>query len=324
MEAYLATHFPELLEELDGLAEGAGVPAERVRLASISNALASLPREGETEPPPIAGCSQVALGKTERGPAVLKTDDLRIGQPAVAPEEAAAIIAKKPERLFVARAHPSHGLATLVLSDWGTLWTECGVNERGLALGQSSGRPALLPQDGRGIPQHLLPTLLLSRCADVEEAAEFALSHPVAGKGINIVLVDALGRVLVMEKCGRRTGLVRPPERAGYCTNHYRTAVLAAETRRQLPDFQKSAYFGDSSARAEMLRAALAGNEDALGFSGLLRIAKSHPRSGAICKHGTTDDAGLTGFSAVALSRERRLLFNYGPSCRGEFRAIDW
>ena len=341
MQAYLADFFPEVLAELDGIAEGAGLAPEQVRLGSSANSLSALPRAGESEPPPPGACSQVGLGRTERGPVLFKTDDLRIGQPAIAAEQAARIVAERQRSLLVLRETPPAGSAeraTLRLGDWGTLWTECGVNEAGLALGQSSGHPAFMPQDGYGIPQHLFPLLLLRRCASTDEARDFALSHPLAGKGLNVVVVDALGQVLVIEKSGSRTGLTRPAGGVGCCTNHFRHPLLAAESRRQDRGFAAGAYGRETRARAAYLAAALdlaapvapiaeedAGRPEIFPLAELVALVSAHPAgTGTLCKHGTAENDGLTGFSALALSRERRILFHPGPTCRGDFRELNW
>jgi len=121
---------------------------------------------------------------------LFKTDD----GPAYA--EAGATAAELAHRLHAKRVmdvQSGSALRTLAVTDIGRVFCETGVNEAGLAVGHSSGRPVLGPQNGDGVPQHMFPGLVLRYCRTVEEAIAFAHKHPVAGKGLNIVVADASG-----------------------------------------------------------------------------------------------------------------------------------
>lgn len=245
MQHYLEAHFPEVLEEIRGLASGADLTFEEAFLFSASNALRVLPA-------PLH-CSALAWRHPEAGVMLFKTDDI-IGFDDSESKEAAIARHLKNRALFDWISGESYRV--LVIGQRGCLWAETGINQHGLCIGSTSGRPVLGPQDGAGIPQHIFPLLVLRYCANCAEAVEFAQYHPVAGKGINLVVTDAGGNIITIEKCGPHTG-VRHNSEYDYVVNHYRDVAMANISSKQAPEFFDTGYYQNSKARSDFLNANL-------------------------------------------------------------------
>lgn len=190
---------PEMVEELRGLAAGSGLGFEEVCVLNFVSAIGAL-----------HGCSNlVACAPAgERGPILAKTSD----------------IGDDYRYYSLQEVEPSQGYPYLAVSWVGCLWAEVGVNAAGLACGQGSA-PTMPGQVGYGIPTLEYPRVLLERCADVDEAVQFCFDTPMAGKGLNIALVDALGGAAIVEKSGTKAAVRRLLAGATsgglYCANHF-------------------------------------------------------------------------------------------------------
>jgi len=207
----LRTLCPEMIEELEGISEGAGMPFDDVCTLNFVSAIGAL-----------SGCTNViALIRSSEGkqPILAKTSD----------------IGSDYAYYSMQRVQPEDGYAYLAISWAGCLWAEVGVNSAGLAAGQGSA-PTMPGQRGEGIPTLEYPRVILERCGDVAEAIQFCQRIPMAGKGLNISLADKQGDVAIVEKSGTKSAVRRPrisPLRdtdqvvpgsvvdGVYCANHF-------------------------------------------------------------------------------------------------------
>lgn len=205
---------PEMVEELEGIAEGAGMPFDDVCIFNFVSAIGAL-----------TGCTNVITLKTGEGPILAKTSD----------------IGSDYAYYCVQSVEPEQGYSYFAISWVGCLWAEVGINSAGLATGQGSA-PTMPGQDGEGIPTLEYPRPILERCSSVAEAVQFCQSTPMAGKGLNIALVDATGQAAVVEKSGTKFAVRRPLVNGDnpvpgavvdglYCANHF----LDTEMRGMIP-----------------------------------------------------------------------------------------
>lgn len=116
-------------------------------------------------------CTSVAFVTSDVGPILGKTDDGTFR-----PDR------NRSDELAILTIRADAGYDVLCVTPVGTVWAECGINEKGLCIGLSSGRPAMPGQDGRGVPQHIVPRLVLRRCANVKEGVDFLRRTSLAGK----------------------------------------------------------------------------------------------------------------------------------------------
>lgn len=193
MEKYLLDRFPELIAEMNGIAAGAGLSLDTVLWLNVFNAVTHAAS---------SGCSTAILRRAGRI-AMMKTSDIDLRQ----------------REMMILQSLDWNGRRTLRCGWAGTVWTEFGMNDAGLAVGCNS-LPAPKSQPGDGLPQHLGCTPLLEACRSLGEALDFMRDHAFAGKGLNIGIADSTGAAVV-ERCADRFA-VRPMDGDFIAaTNHY-------------------------------------------------------------------------------------------------------
>lgn len=281
---------PELIEEMHGVAQSAGLPYEDIlRLNFVEEVGAPL------------GCSQVGLADGDGGAIYAKSEDAGF-------QRTYTVTELRPDRGY-AQLHVS--AVNWVVSSGG------GMNEAGLCIGQSSVHTT---DQADGIPRLTLLRLSLERYATVTEAAAFLQSQGMALKGMNFLMVDATGAMAVVERSPSRSALRSPEGSAICCTNHYVAPEIRPVERGCVgsePDLENRLAFEVNTrqrygrlfdfAREHAGRSSL---KDSL--EGLLR---SHG-PGGICQHGIMN----TTLSMIMIPRSRQLWATDGPPCRSSFQ----
>jgi len=211
--AHIARLAPDLAEEIDGIASGAGLPLHRV--AALNARTEILGRFGRPHPE----CSTVVHAPTDGRPPVTSQtwdwhDDMRDGW-------------------FVWHIEHPDGRAVRTLTEYGIVG-KIGVNAAGLGLhfnilGHTS--DATGPAPGADwLPVHVLARQVLDRCADVEQAVRLATSTPVAASSSLTLagFADGRARAATVELSPAGSALLLPDE-DGYLlrTNHFVDPRLA-------------------------------------------------------------------------------------------------
>ena len=204
MEAYLLEHFPWMLDEMQGIARGAGLSYENILWLNVFNALVAKDKLS-----PASSCSTALLFRGGCA-GMLKTSDIDAAQ----------------RRRMIVQVLDWNGMQVMVCGWAGTVWAEFGMNSAGLAAGCNSA-PRLDPQPGYGIPQHAGCYPLLATCRTVAEASDFLNEHPFVGKGLNIGAIDASGRGAIFEVAAHRFEARTMAEDHIAATNHYVTPDMA-------------------------------------------------------------------------------------------------
>ena len=200
IEKGLNNHFPEILEEMQGIADGADLTLEQVicmnmefELVSAANALPS--------------CSNIGFKKSDQGVLIGKTADWY-------PDNS-------NEFTLAQRYIPdtSQGHEFFHFGCAGTLWSEGGLNKSGLAMVLNG-----LPTWG-GAPERSVPTLALSRgvlqwCRDVQDAVDWLQRYDVLNWGFNLTLADATGALCYVEVAPGAQAVHYPLENYVIHTNH--------------------------------------------------------------------------------------------------------
>ena len=218
VEAYLQQHCPDACEELLGISEGCGLAYDQVVYLTVKNSLSFMPQACTTFV--VRGDDgRCVLGKTQDVGTV--EADLQLTQ-------------HRTDEL---------GQQAVLVGLVGTVWTVCGMNSDGLAVGINSAPSLQLPQTGDGLPQHSALQPLLADHATLATGLRWWLGHPLVGKGICGCACDAEGDAVVFERASDRAAVSRGAGSLHH-TNHYRDAgLLAVQTREGSQNsFDREAY----------------------------------------------------------------------------------
>ena len=332
MLRYLDRHEPALVDEMRGLATGAGVSFDAIFHLNVAspvqyiqdfpaNQPAGASRASETGAAESDGCTNVAFAATERGPLLGKTNDGGAPVP----------LDRQPSTWVLQHAHPDGGSEFFLLAPVGALAGVAGVNAGGFAVGQSAAQ--VVPgQNGSGVPNNLILRSLLERCATVEDALSILSARDLAGKGLNLMLLDAAGTVRVAEKSAGRLGVRTPDDRGTlYFSNHCHTPDLRDLPPRHDRDnslrrwsflqdhFASDEGDGEPDRSWEHMRAVVSSHgrsaQTSTGAAALLDPS-SGTAPGALCQHGPDM---FTSLALLIAPRERTLWTADGPPCSTAF-----
>jgi predicted choloylglycine hydrolase len=287
--------YPNLLEELRGVADGSGVDYEKV----VQMNFRVWNHIGSADPAP--SCTVIGMLTENEGVAVgANLDD---------PRECYGLIRRAPKNAL-----------THVTNTWiGAIWGTNGINEAGLAIGQASlAHPAMLthPELRAACREYYFGTIIriiLQSCRDAPEALAVLRRYPTFS---SCILGDAKGN-LVLAQCWGATRGIRQANDHGnmvFTTNHhFLPEVVDALARHGL----KPHLSDYSRVRFEVLE----------------RAHKTAPRAVEVLKrllrsHEGSDEDGLTcmcnintAMSTYALPQARpNVLFVADqPPCRNDY-----
>jgi isopenicillin-N N-acyltransferase like protein len=277
---------PFLVEELEGVAAGAGVGTEALFAASI---------EELWERRPSQGCTDVVLAPaaTKNGHTlVAHNNDLSPS----AEEDLVAIEWRLPGDPVIF----SIGIGP---------WISVGWNGAGISLTGNE----VSPNDERtGVPRLLLVRAQL-RAPSLEAAAALCV-HPARASAYNTVLADNSGRCLNVEASATDCCSTGPDHRGTLAhTNHY-----VSETMSRFEDDPE--YALRSRKRLERARTLIGSLDPTTADEGRLRSILSDHENGvdAICRHpaAVSPDAVKTVFWCIADVTEGRISYGRGNPCQ--------
>ena len=307
---FLAKGHSTLVEEMEGIAAGLGIEFEEVLTRHTFNALSPILSTARE-----AGCTSIGIGSSDAGPLLGKTLD---GGAAV-PDLAACkpICAARAAAITGLAVRAKEGYDVLCWNRGPSLFTESGLNSRGLCVGANSGRPAFSGQDGRGMPQHLIMRYSLVHCATVAEATEFVRGIPLAGKGINLVFVDAEGHTATVESCAESHAVHAGVGGVSFSTNHYVDPTMFCRGLQVAPDYLTRPALQNSMNRWFHLQRRLRTEAPArFSFAFLKELLSDVRNPGAICQYPGNNDANwLTTMAMICVSRRRELWLSQGVPC---------
>ncbi len=256
--SYTERRVPELIEETQGIADGAGVDFRWLYLANFYSSM----RFG------LEGCSNLIFTESADGPILARTCDLPRAE---------------GKHAGLALVRPDGGPAVLATYWPGTTWRGTGINEAGLAAGGSS-CSAAVPMPEESINPHALPTWVLSRAESVADALAMLASVDAQPWGANHALVDAGGDAAIVEKAGAYQAVRRAERGRLWCTNHAITAELSAFA---VDDPERRA---ESSARFDAIERLSFEGEPGVELA--RRVLAYNGRPGALSRYGDDDPLG--------------------------------
>lgn len=230
LRAVLAEHCPELLEESQGMAEGAGLEPDLTLgfrfFAEVRKRLSP-------------ACCAIYLANTPDGPLLGRNCDLD-------PKFDAGV-----QLCRVCR--PSDGPAMIKMGYVG-LAGATGLNEHGLGLGGASAHTTE-NYGNEGLPAAVLGFMVMGRCRTAAQAASLMASHKFLGKSANIMVGDKGGGSVLFELAPGRTPVaVGREDRRQWqaCTNFFQSG--------EIPIAPEQAYLQSAYARYGRLVHQLEGN----------------------------------------------------------------
>jgi predicted choloylglycine hydrolase len=267
MEQYLFKSFPWIIDELKGIANGAGVSYESILWLNVFNAVTSVPS--------THSCSMV-VQHCNSDAAMLKTSDI-----------------DRHQRSMMMIQHLDYkGMRLLTIGWVGTVWTEVGINSRGFAVGCNSA-PANSNQTGYGIPQHIGCYPLLWEAESIGEAKAFFDAYPFAGKGLNIGCLDASNQGVLVECAGPDHAYIEQQNNSFVATNHYTHQTLSSLNKQLSTERQY-----ESEQRYQRLVHGLQSHSEMDLIDSLKQVAAQNEGDGAICKQ--TEPVPETGITLAA------------------------
>jgi hypothetical protein len=220
---YIEKHCPGLREEIQGAADGFGVPVEEIAF------LGGKSKEDGSSPIPVgeptSGAGQTSGGRNCSQLVVLPsaTEDGHL----YAAQNTDGGLADLDLLLCTTRVHgkPAHiGFSDMIFGRGG------GINEHGLCVTTSWGAPMMWPPC-KGLPYFAVVRALLDRCSSVDEALHALEGFPVAWC-TNVIVSDRSGKAALIEVAGEDRDMKRVGEGSAdqflCATNHYTSPKLRA------------------------------------------------------------------------------------------------
>lgn len=292
-ESWVAREYPELLDELHGIAEGADVDYGDLLNLNLNTHVAYTYST-------LLSCTQVlatglatADGKTYQG----KTRDLRRGP------------------LLQTLLHREYDDGTYIneLQYAGRMTIPDGINQHGVSLtcsGMWSPRVTvdLARADSAWLILNLQPILRRAKTAD--EAILMIKDQPRAS-GMQVIVADGK-RAVALEVTDKVVREFEAKDGLLVRTNHY----LAPDLQHLVPTFEESRSTYDRYARATELLKQRYGE---IGMPDILRILSDHspPPMDSICRHGDGNEQVKTCSAMISCPEERRMWAILTNPCEG-------
>ena len=283
---------PDLIEEMEGMAEGAGLDFDQILVLNARTEL------GYSDQLAAAECSGLALApsRTEQGRTLLAQNWDWL--PAM------------KERVALLRLTPDNGPRALIFCEAGQV-SKIGFNEHG--LGQLMNL-LMSPGAKYGVPIHILSRLILG--ADSVAAAVDLVQKAVRASSTNFLIGDKSGRLVSLETAPETVGLVEMDNGFIAHTNHYRDPELAKTD-------QTIAVLPDSPARLARLEE-LIGTREKWSAETVKEILKDHDQVPlSICRHlpQTPDLIQAETIASLIMDLdELTIQTTYGQPCRAEYK----
>jgi isopenicillin-N N-acyltransferase-like protein len=289
--AFAEAAFPHLIEELRGIAEGAGESFQDVWLLNCYEGVTDMAGDR-------GGCTCLAL----------RQEHAETGHVLMAHNE--DWISLDRENVYLVRAEPTDGVPFLGMS-YGGLLVNIGLNAEGIGVAINS----VYPTDGQvGVPRIVFSRAVLG-ARTIGEAIGACLA-PDRDGGYNYLLADRNGELYNVETSARSHTLLYGGEGWLVHTNHYLSPSMQEIE-------QPGRYIGSHVRyhRARRLLRSQLGTASAASLGELLRDHVNRPNS--ICGHeDPTEPAHERSQTVISLVMDltaRTLWAAPGPPCEGAF-----
>ncbi|MBL10260.1 MAG: hypothetical protein CL402_07075 [Acidiferrobacteraceae bacterium] len=280
----LDQYFPELLEEMQGVADGASLSLDQILCMNTEFEFISTAHL-------LPSCSNIGFKASEYGVLLGKTADWY-------PDNS-------HEFTMAQNFIPSDGYEFYHFGSAGALWSEGGLNKSGLAM-VLNGLPTT------GSPTNSVPTVALTRgvlqwCRDVKDAVAWLEKYDVLNWGFNLTLADKTGALCYVEVAPGQQAVFYPTKDYLIHTNH--CLEKNVQETQLAPD--ETALIGypdllsNSRARYDNLMELVPGSPRSL--ESMMAILRNRSTVGAISQAG--ESHGLKTVYAVIVAPEAGILW---------------
>jgi isopenicillin-N N-acyltransferase-like protein len=260
--------FPDFIQELEGIAEGAHVPLEDIWVLNCYQELLEMEKRSPS-------CTSLVVGKnhTSNGHVTLAHNE--------------DWLSADRDTVYLVRAQPEDGPSYLGMT-YGPLLVNIGFNEAGIGVAINS---VFSTDKQTGVPRILYSRAILN-AQSIEEALQVCLPQNRAG-GYHYLLGDRSGTVYSIESSATHYHIDWGVKGWLLHTNHYlSTELKALETRRDLSNSQLRFH------RAHQLLEPQLGSLNLEALQSLLRDHANRPNS--ICEHDDPGAPPYRGYQTVA------------------------
>lgn len=295
---------PDLIEEVQGIADGAGITLQEATLINTRYELLLL--NGSDRPhPEVPGAECTLLGvdgsrTTDGHPIIGQNVDL-------GPES-------RPYWILL-DVRPDGGPRVVTATMAGMLAQE-GLNSEGLAL---CGSMVRCRGWRTGYPSRKFLRRRVLEQPSVVAAVDVIRRAPRRASSHNVLLADAGGCVVDVETTVDEVRVVEPENGVVAHTNHYLS-----------PDFRgENDVIGDylphTMARYERVRSRLTSADGPLTVERLAEFLRDHTDgSRAVCRHAAADEyGGETNVAVISEPARRRMHVAFGPPCQTPFTTYE-
>lgn len=281
----LKDYAPEILDELDGIADGSGVPIEILLIMNVWESVAhgQMPDR----------CTTFLLGNSEAGTVVAKNNDGPECEREIAP--------------FILReVHPDKGIPFIQVTYAGWLSGLDMMNSEGLANTHGS-VGSILPRQGNRLDIRLQCYKLMKECRSVPEFCRKLADVPLTGKGFSIAVADRNKNNAIVEAALPRIVIREQNTGFAFSTNLYYAPELAGCDART-PEAKKL-----NTCRKEFLEK----HPKPQNLTELKALMQTHGEV-APCRHGSGKGSS-TFWSMIALPEAGKLLLAPDAPCHCKY-----
>jgi isopenicillin-N N-acyltransferase like protein len=292
---YAEEAFPLFVEEVQGIAEGAGVSFHHVWTLHCYEGLTEIHHQ-------VWGCTCVAV----------RSEHTANGHVLLAHNEDWSSVDR--DNVYLVRARPDDGPAFIGLT-YGPLLVNIGLNAEGIGVAINS----IYPTDGRvGVPRVLCSRAVLN-ATTIGKAIRACVPKLRAG-GYNYLLADRHGELYSVETSATTHQILYGEEGWLAHTNHYLSPKMQT--------LEEPGTYASSNVRLHRARRLLKTQLGAVSVEDLQALLRDHVNyPDSICMHEDQDDPlyerEVTLASLIMDLSDGVLWAAPGPPCQAEFRPYE-
>ena len=278
---YLKKHGNYLLEEMEGIAKGAGMKFEEILVYNHFNV--------------VTGCTPIFFRKTEVGP--LLAQNLDCGK-------------EEHEATLIRVIKPKEGHSFIGASFVGTVWAGNAINDNGVCLaGVSAHQKGYATENGTS--GGIIQRDMIQRAGNVDEAFEIAKSHTYIGKIGIFIIADGSEKAVKTEMNNEKHFAFPVKDVFAFTTGLYESEIEAQDE----PD-----YLEVKEQRRKTIQGLYDKGKIEFSLKGMKNLLSHHCSPGSVCRHKPWQTRGEnTQSSRIMLINQTKLLITDGPPCKNEY-----